>query len=150
LNWWKKVAEKLTAPFAVPLVAASVDHLCVEVEDGSGFDRAYWVPASSQVVLGLVESGVVEVTPSEVAVSVGAVGVPPPVIWYANVAEYWWKYVIGVEIWFELVIVHVAVGVNQRSVELPTIGLVGDAAEPLRDHIVWAGNCESCRFAAVC
>jgi len=31
----------LTAPFAVPLVAAGVDHLSVGVEDGSGFDKAY-------------------------------------------------------------------------------------------------------------
>jgi|SRR3990170_3359065 len=102
------------------------------------------------MMLGLVGSGVVEVASSDVAVSVGGVGVPPPVVWYANVAEYWWKYVIGVGNWLGLVIVNVAVEVNQRSVELPTIGLVGDAAEPLRAHIVWAGNCDSCGVAAVC
>ena len=70
-----------TAPVAVPLVAGKADHLSVEVEEGSGFDRTYWAPASSQLMLGLVDSGVVEVTPIEVAVSVGAVGFPPPVIW---------------------------------------------------------------------
>jgi len=80
LNWWKKVAERLTAPFAVPLMAARVAHLSVGVEDGRGFDRAYWVSASSQVVLGLGNSGAVVMTPSDVAVSVGEVGVPPPFI----------------------------------------------------------------------
>lgn len=59
-------------------MAAGVDHLSVEVEDGSGFERAYEEPASSQVEKEVEGAGVVDVVPSDVDVSVGGAGNPPP------------------------------------------------------------------------
>jgi hypothetical protein len=58
-----------------------VDHLSVEVEEGSGFERAYAEPASSHVENEMEGIEVVDVVPIVVAVSVGAAGDPPPVTW---------------------------------------------------------------------
>jgi hypothetical protein len=73
----------------VPLVATVVDHLSLEVDDGSGFDNAYWEPTSSHSVTGLEDKVMLEVAPNTVPVSAGGVGEPPPTMLYATPREYW-------------------------------------------------------------
>ncbi len=62
-------------------MVTGVDHLSVEVEDGSGFEIMYGELASSQVENRGEGAEIVEVIPIAVAVSVGGEGDPPPETW---------------------------------------------------------------------
>jgi hypothetical protein len=92
LNWWQYVTDMFSGPLTSP-EGVAVAHLSAVLEDVSGLVKAKLEPASSQSDVPFCIKGDVKLTPCEIPVKEGLVGVPPPLTEYPTEARYWWLYV---------------------------------------------------------